>query len=65
MKVHNGGGVCILIEENIHFTNINMDKYSKEMEIEIYAIRIHIPSCKIVVVTVYRSPTGDVTYLIH
>jgi len=64
-KVHKGGGMCILIEENLHFTNINMDKYSKEMEIEICAIRIHTPSCKIVVVTVYRSPTGDVTYLIH
>jgi len=29
-KAHKGGGVCLLIEENLHYTHINMDKYSKE-----------------------------------
>jgi len=32
-KAHKGRGICILIEENSHFMNINMDKYSKEMEV--------------------------------
>jgi exonuclease III len=64
-KIHKCAGVCIFIKENLHFANINMDKYSKEMDIEIYAIKIHTPSCAIVVVTVYRSPTGDVTYFLN
>jgi len=64
-KAHKGGGVCILIEENSHFANINMDKYSKEMDIEICAINIVTPSCTIVVVTIYRSTTGDVTYFLN
>jgi len=42
-----------------------MDKYSDEMETEICAIRIHTPPCTIVVVAVYRSPTGDVTYFLN
>jgi len=42
-----------------------MDKYSKEMDIEICAIKILTPSCKIVVVAIYRSPTGDVTYFLN
>jgi len=64
-KAHKGGGMCILTEENLHFANINLDKYSKEMDIEICAIRMHTPSCTIVVVMVYRSPTGDVTYFLN
>jgi len=35
------------------------------MDIEICAIKIHITSCAIVIVTVYRSPTGDVTYFLN
>jgi exonuclease III len=35
------------------------------MDIEICAIKIHTPSCAIVIVTVYRSPTGDVTYFLN
>ena len=42
-----------------------MDKYSKEMDIEICAIKIHTPSCAIVIVMVYKSPTGDVTYFLN
>jgi len=39
-KTHKGGGVCTLIKDNLHFANINIDKYSKEMDIEICAIKI-------------------------
>ena len=64
-KTHKCGGVCLFIKDNLHFANINMDKYSKEMDIEICTIKIHTPSCAIIVVTVYRSPTGDVTYFLN
>jgi len=58
-KAHKGGDV------NLHFTNINMDKYSEERDIEICAIRVYTPSCQTVVVTVYRSPTGDITNFLN
>ena len=41
-----------------------MDKYSKEMDIEICAIKIHTPSSVIIIITVYRSPTGDITHFL-
>jgi len=42
-----------------------MDKYSKQKDIEICAIKIHTPSGTIVVLTAYRSPTGDVTHFLN
>ena len=42
-----------------------MDKYSKEIDIEICAIKIHTPSCAIVIMTVYSTPTADVTYFLN
>jgi exonuclease III len=63
-KTHKGRGVCTLIKDNLHFASINIDKYSKEMDIEICAIKIYTPSGAIVVMTVYRS-TGDVTYFLN
>ena len=35
------------------------------MDTEICAIKIYTPSGAIVVMTVYRSPTGDVTYFLN
>ena len=63
-KINKSGGACIFIKDNLHLTNINMDKYSKEMDIEICAIKIHTPSSVIIIMTVYRSPTGDITHFL-
>jgi hypothetical protein len=49
----------------LHFTNINMDKYSEEKDIEICGIKIHTPSNTTVVMTVYRSPTGVITHFLN
>ena len=59
-RMHKCGGVCIFIQENIHYTNINMDRYSIEKDIEICAVKLHISSRTIVIITVYRSPTGNI-----
>ena len=64
-KTHKCGGVCILIQDSLHFTNINMNKFSKEKDIEICAVKIHAPSSSIIVLTVYRSPTGDIAYFLN
>jgi len=62
--MHKCGGVCIFIQDNIHYTNINMDRYSNEKDIEICAVKLHILSCTIVIITVYRSPTGNIAYFL-
>jgi hypothetical protein len=37
---HKCGGVCIFIQDNIHYTNINMDRYCNENDIEICAVKL-------------------------
>jgi hypothetical protein len=55
-------GVCIFIQDTIHYTNINMDRYSNEKDIEICAVKLHILSHTIIIITVCRSPAGNIAY---
>jgi hypothetical protein len=61
----NVGGLCIFIQDNMHCTDINMDRYSNEKDIEILAVKLHILSCTIIIITVYRSPTGNIAYVLN
>ena len=53
------------IQDNILYTTINMNKYSIENDIEICAVKFHISSCTIVIITVYRFPTGNIAYFLN
>jgi len=64
-RIHQWGGVCIFIQNNIHYTNINMDRYSIEKDIEICAVKLYILSCTIIIITVYRSPTCNIAYFLN
>jgi len=57
--------VCIFIQDNIHYTNINMERYSTEKDTEICAVKLHILSCTIVIITVYRSPSDNIAYFLN
>jgi hypothetical protein len=37
-------GVCVFTYESIQFTNINIDKFWKEKNLEICAVKLHLPS---------------------
>jgi len=63
--MHKCGGVCVFVQDNMHSTNINMDRYSNEKDIEICAVKLHILSCTIIIITVYRSPTGYIAYFLN
>jgi hypothetical protein len=39
-QVLKGGGVCIFIENNLECTNIELDKYCKEQDIEVCMIKL-------------------------
>jgi len=49
----------------MHCTNINMDRYSNEMDTEICAVKLHILSHTITIIIVYRSPTGNIAYFLY
>ena len=42
-----------------------MDRHSKEKDIEICAVKVHIALHTIILITIYRSPTGDVTHFLN
>jgi len=42
-----------------------MDRCSKKKDIEICAVKIHILSGSIIIITVYRSPTVNTAYILN
>jgi len=42
-----------------------MDRYSSEKDIEICALKLHILSHIIIIITVYRSQTGNIAYFLN
>jgi len=42
-----------------------MERYSTEKDTEICAVKLHILSCTIVIITVYRSPSDNIAYFLN
>ena len=55
------GGVCIFIHEDLEFFSISLDKYCKEKDIEVCAIKLNITPIQLFVLAIYRSPSGQFT----
>jgi len=49
----------------VYTTNVNMDRYSSEKDIEICAVKLHILSCTNIKITVYRSQTVNIAYFLN
>ena len=58
------GGVCIFTYESIQSTYINLNKFCKEKDSEICAVKLHLLSCEMCIITIYRSPYGNFQYFI-
>jgi len=46
--------VCIFIHEDLEFFSISLDKYCKEKDIEVCAIRLNIIPIKLIILAIYR-----------
>ena len=55
------GGVCIFIHEDLEFFTISLDKYSKEKDTEVCAVKLNITSIKLIILAIYRSPLYNFT----
>jgi len=58
------GGVAIFVHKSIQYSNINIDKYCKDKDIEICALKLTYHTLKICIITLYRSPTGDMNFFL-
>jgi len=56
------GGVCIFTHDSNQSTNINLNEFRKEKDLEICALKLHVPSYEICIVTIYRSPSRNFQY---
>ena len=53
------GGVCIFVNKNLHFMNIDLQKISHERDIEVGAVKIYVNSASICILSIYRAPSGN------
>ena len=53
------GGVCIFVQSNLNYTNIDLDKYCKDQDVEVCALNLELTFANICIMTVYRAPTGN------
>jgi exonuclease III len=58
------GGACIFTHKSIQSSNINLNEFCIEKDLEIFAIKLHLPSYEISITTIYRSPSGNFQYFI-
>jgi hypothetical protein len=42
-----------------------MDRYFNEKDTEICAVKLHVLSHSIIIITVYRYPTGNIVYFLN
>lgn len=58
---YKNGGVCIFVHEDLEFSSISLDKYCKEKDIEVCAVGLKLTSIRLIILTIYRSPSGNFT----
>jgi exonuclease III len=59
------GGTCIFVHESLNYDIIPTDHISKEKDIEICAIKLNLYQTNIVIIVIYRSPSGDYGYFLR
>ena len=59
---YKNGGVCIFVPESTDFKTIPTEHTCEEENVEMRDTKLHLPKIKIVIITTYRSPTGNYDY---
>ena len=58
------GGVCIFVNKNLNFMNIDLQKFSHERDIEAGAVKIFVNSVNICILSIYRAPSGNFAHFL-
>ena len=64
-ETHKNGGVSIFVHDTLQYTNIKLDEFCKEQDIEACAVKIQLSSLAIGIICIYRSPTGNFVHFLH
>ena len=58
-REYKNGGVCIYIHKDLDYSTISLDSYCKEKDTEVCAIKLNTTPGPLIVIPVYRSPSGS------
>jgi len=50
-----------LYSHDLEFFNISLDKYCTGKYIDVFAVKLNINSIKLIILDIYRSPSGNFT----
>ena len=64
-ECHKCGGVSIFVDDTLQCTNINLDEFCKEQDIEACAVKINLSSLTICILSIYRSPMGNFLHFLR
>ena len=53
------GGVCIFVQESLKYIRIDLEKYCKDKDFEVCAIKIHFNTKSAGIIAMYRAPSGN------
>jgi exonuclease III len=58
------GGVSIFVSKDIQSYPIDLNHFNKEKDLEICALKINLQQTNLIIICIYRSPTGDYKYFL-
>jgi exonuclease III len=58
-------GVSIFVRESVKFSNIYLEGNSTELDIELCAIKLNLLSVNVIIISIYRSPTGNFKHFLN
>ena len=59
------GGAIIYVHNSLQYINNDLSKYAKEKDTEICAVKTSINSLNILIITIYRAPSGNFNYFLQ
>jgi hypothetical protein len=59
------GGVSIFVSRDIQFHPIDLKYFNKEKDLEICTLKIDLHKTNLIIICIYRSPTGDYKYFLN
>jgi exonuclease III len=54
-----GGGICILINKNLAYQSVDLNKLCYEKILETRAVKLYLKSLQLIIFCIYIAPTGD------
>jgi len=58
------GGVCIFVNKNLNFKNVDIQKFIHERDIEAGAVKLSVNSLNICILSIYRAPSGNFSFFL-